>query len=181
VRTPDGLAPGQLIVLRNRKFDGTQHWVVPGRLLGTDRHGVWIVQPAGSFCSRPRYGFLAETRALLLVPHDGGHVVTFHDAGHRAGVHTYVDIATDIQWSPLLPAGWEINLIDMDLDVIRMQDGTVFVDDEEEFAEHRALMDYPPALAAAVEAECDRVLAQVTTAAAPFDGAADLWFGKEPA
>ena len=32
---------------------------------------------------------------------------------------------------------------DLDLDVIRTGDGTVFVDDEDEFAEHRVSLAYP--------------------------------------
>jgi protein associated with RNAse G/E len=36
-----------------------------------------------------------------------------------------------------------ITAVDLDLDVIRRHDGTVFVDDEDEFTEHRELYGYP--------------------------------------
>ena len=38
-RVPRGLQPGQLVVSRNRKWNGKAHWVVPGRYLGEDQHG----------------------------------------------------------------------------------------------------------------------------------------------
>ena len=48
-----GVLFGQLVVARNRKWNGKAHWVVPGRYIGEDRHGWWIFQGTNEFCSRP--------------------------------------------------------------------------------------------------------------------------------
>jgi protein associated with RNAse G/E len=46
-----------------------------------------------------------------------------------------------------MPAEWvsssHVTTVDLDLDVIRLRDGTVFLDDEDEFAEHQISLGYP--------------------------------------
>ena len=59
--------------------------------------------------------------------------------------------------------------IDLDLDVVRELDGRVWVDDEDEFAEHQVLFAYPPEVVAAARASCDRLVALVGSAAPPYD------------
>jgi hypothetical protein len=54
----------------------------------------------------------------------------------------------------------------------------VFVDDEDEFEEHRVSMHYPQALVDAVRQECARILAAVRDATGPFDGTADQWMAR---
>ena len=70
-------------------------------------------------------------------------MATFYDEAHPAGVQVYVDLATGHGWTTIRPGVTEFHLIDMDLDVIRTVDRGVYVDDEDEFAEHRIEMDYP--------------------------------------
>ena len=53
--------------------------------------------------------------------------------------------------------GGLVTAVDLDLDVIRRFDGTWYVDDEDEFAEHQVSYGYPPELVASREAECARV------------------------
>jgi hypothetical protein len=69
-------------------------------------------------------------------------------------------------------------MVDMDLDVIQSSIRGVFVDDEDEFEEHRQSMHYPQALVDAVRQECDRLVAAVTDATGPFDGTAQKWMAK---
>lgn len=180
MREPDSIDRGQLVVLRNRKWDGTPHWVVPGEYLGRDGFGHWIWQPEGSFVSKPGYGFYAASDALVMVPHSGNHVVTFFDELHPKDVEIYVDIATDISWGELHAGrGFEVTLVDMDLDVIRTFNGPgTWIDDEDEFSAHQASMSYPGPVIEAMRAEADRIYAAVRDRAAPFDGTAAHWFRK---
>ncbi|MFI5085300.1 MAG: DUF402 domain-containing protein [Actinomycetales bacterium] len=189
-RPAPGMDRGELIVLRNRKWDGSAHWVVPGTYLGADGHGHWIAQRRGSFCSRPGIGFFAGTDALLLVPHRGEWVATYYDGGGPGDVALYVDIATAIDWSRIGSGAVEVNLIDMDLDVLKARPRPgghpeVFVDDEDEFADHRRRMQYPEPVAELMERTCRRVLDLVRAGGAPFDqvtvgqtpgGTAGRWF-----
>lgn len=175
---PAGIEPGDLVVSRNRKFNGKAHWVVPGRYLGTDEHGIWIFQGTHEFISRPGAALYTESDAVLLVPHTGEYVATFYDDAHPAGVRMYVDLAHDFAWNRIRPGIFEFHMIDMDLDVISTRARGVFVDDEDEFAEHQVQMDYPRTLIETIEAECRRIFAAVNTAAAPFDGTDIAWFAK---
>ncbi|WP_427017242.1 DUF402 domain-containing protein [Pseudarthrobacter sp. P1] len=175
---PAGIRPGDLVVSRNRKYDGKAHWVVPGRYLGTDEHGIWIFQGTNEFISRPGAALYTESDAVLLIPHSGEYVVTFYDDAHPTGCRMYIDLAHDLAWNQIRPGIFEFHMIDMDLDVISTRDRGTFIDDEDEFADHQVRMDYPSALVADIEAECRRIFTAVKSAAAPFDGTDIAWFAK---
>ncbi len=175
---------GDLVVARNRKWDGGPHWVVPGVALGEDEHGWWIYQGRGEFISRPGMALHTLADAVLLVPRDGGYAATFYDEANPGDFRVYVDLAWDLAWSRIRagsasgPGAVEFHMIDMDLDVIRSASRGVFVDDEDEFEEHRASMDYPGWLVSAVRDECERLFAAVREGTGPFGGVADEWLAR---
>ena len=177
-RVPAELEPGQLVVARNRKWNGKAHWVVPGRYLGEDRHGWWIFQGTNEFCSRPGAAFYTASDAVLLVPRSGDWVATFYDDAHPSGVRVYVDLAVGHEWTDIRPAVTEFHVIDMDLDVIRMAGRGVFIDDQDEFAEHRIAMNYPDRLVDDIQAAADELYQAVKAQHAPFDGTDVEWFTK---
>ncbi|MFI2563612.1 DUF402 domain-containing protein [Paenarthrobacter sp. NPDC018779] len=182
-REPGALQPGDLVVARNRKWDGTAHWVVPGRYLGEDIHGWWIFQGQGEFCSRPGAAFYTASDAVLLVPRAGEYVATFYDDTYPGDFRIYVDLATAHQWKTIRPGVTEFHMVDMDLDVIRSATRGVFVDDEDEFEDHLVRMDYPVDTVAVMRDECAALLAAVSTMEAPFDvsapeSASTEWFRK---
>ncbi|MFJ4284479.1 DUF402 domain-containing protein [Paenarthrobacter nicotinovorans] len=168
-RGPGALLPGDLVVSRNRKFDGTAHWVVPGRYLGEDIHGWWIFQGKGEFCSRPGAAFYTASDCLLLVPRTGEFVATFYDDSYPGDFRIYVDLATAHDWTPIKPGVTEFHMIDMDLDVIRSTVRGVFVDDEDEFEQHRVAMGYPEETVDAMRTECAALLEAVHSMQAPFN------------
>lgn len=178
MREPENLIPGDLVVLRNRKWNGTAHWVVPGRYLGEGRHGWWIFQGQGEFCSRPGAAFYTESDNVVLVPRIGEHVATFYDDSHTGDFRIYVDLATAHEWKTIRPGVTEFHLIDMDLDVIRSADRGVYVDDEDEFAEHRLQMAYPPELVESIQSASDQLYQAVKAKHAPFDGTDREWLRK---
>ncbi|SEJ73191.1 hypothetical protein SAMN04487917_11165 [Arthrobacter sp. yr096] len=168
-RGPGDLQPGDLVVSRNRKWNGTAHWVVPGTYLGEDIHGWWIFQGAGEFCSRPGAAFYTASDAILLVPRAGEFVATFYDDSYPGDFRIYVDLATEHAWKSIRPGVTEFHMIDMDLDVIRSTQRGVFVDDEDEFEEHQVAMGYPQAMVDSMRAECAALFEAVDTMTAPFD------------
>lgn len=172
----DAPVPGDLVVARNRKYDGGAHWVVPGRHLGSDEHGHWIFQGTGEFISRPGAAFYAESDAILLVPHTGDWVATFYDNAHPAGVELYIDLAIRHGWRRIRPQVVEFHMIDMDLDVVRTKSRGLYVDDEDEFATHRAVFGYPEELCTRLEAATARLTDAVAAGLAPFDGRDAAWF-----
>lgn len=121
----------------------------------------------GEFCSRPGAAFYTASDALLLIPRTGEYVATFYDDSYPGDFRIYVDLATAHAWNQLKPGVTEFHMIDMDLDVIRSTMHGVFVDDEDEFEQHRTDMAYPEAMVAAMRAECAGVFEAVQSMEAP--------------
>jgi hypothetical protein len=149
------------------KWGGRPHWEMDAVYLGADAHGDWIGFPTGTFMSRPGFEFTTENHQVGLVPQEGW-LATFHGPGGK--VRTYVDMTTVPVWD-----GSVVRAVDLDLDVIERLDGTVFVDDEDEFEEHQARYSYPPEIVALASSTKDTVLAAVSGRLPPFDGAAARW------
>lgn len=171
-RRPLSFTAGETVVTRAWKYDGQAHWVVPGLALGSDEHGEWIYQPAGSFIARPGMAFFARSDAVTLSPASGEWLATFHSGEDRNGLLLYIDLSTAIGWAPLGPRGHELHSIDMDLDVVERAGRGIYLDDEDEFEEHRVAFGYPDELTSAIAAEAQDLLARVAARQAPFDGAA---------
>jgi protein associated with RNAse G/E len=88
-------------------------------------------------------------------------------------VQVYVDVTTPPSWD-----GRVLRAVDLDLDVVRGTTGRVWVDDEDEFADHRVRFGYPEEVARLAMDSCDRVHAAVSAGAAPYDGSARAWFDR---
>jgi uncharacterized protein len=162
------------------KWGDRPHWEFDATYLGSDEHGDWLGIPAGTFMSRPGADYVSPTNQVGLVPPPGpdaarGWLATIHDEG--GPVRVYVDIASPPQWDD---AGDRhvLRAIDLDLDVVRGNTGRVWVDDEDEFAEHRIAFGYPDDVSRAAMDSCERVLALVTEGRAPYDGSADVWLDR---
>ncbi|WP_348770111.1 DUF402 domain-containing protein [Arthrobacter sp. E3] len=167
---------GDLVVARNRKYDGTAHWVVPGRYLGSDEYGHWVFQGTHEFISRPGAASYTESDAIFLIPYSGDWVATFFDEAHPNGVELYIDLAIELAWRRIRPGVMEFHMIDMDLDVVRTKSAGLFVDDRDEFAEHSLQMSYPEPLVARMEAACEALTEAVKAGLPPFDGREAAWF-----
>jgi protein associated with RNAse G/E len=75
------------------------------------------------------------------------------------------------------PPYWEgdvLRSVDLDLDVIQGLSGRVWVDDEDEFADHRVRWGYPPDVVRGAMAAASWVEAAVRDRRAPFDGETHL-------
>lgn len=149
----------------SRKWPDRPHWEYDARWLGADGHGQWIGLATGTWLSRPGAGFHAICEQVVLLPHDAWWCATFHGPDPRRPVDVYVDITTPVEW-----VGDEVTCVDLDLDVIQGVTGRVWVDDEDEFAEHRRTLAYPPHVVDSALAARDEVLAMVEGRVPPFDG-----------
>ncbi len=158
------------------KWGGRPHWEFDAVLLGTDEHGDWVGIPGGTFMSRPGAEYVAPVDQVGLVPAPGpeaerGWLATFHAVGGPVGV--YVDMTTPPVWE-----GQVLRAVDLDLDVVRGTTGRVWVDDEDEFAEHRVAFDYPDEISRLAMRSCDRVQAALVAGHAPYDGTAQAWLDR---
>lgn len=163
---------GTPVRLEMTKWGDRPHWAFDATYLGADEHGDWIGIPAGTFMARPGAEFTTVVVQVGLVPRDAGWLATFHGPGWH--VATYVDMTSVPWWD-----GTTCRAVDLDLDVIRMTDGHVFVDDEDEFADHQVRFGYPTEVVSLAEDACAWVSEQVLEERAPFDGeSADRWFAR---
>ena len=168
--------PGARVRVVMTKWGGRPHWEFEATLLGSDQHGDWVGLPGGTFFARPGSEYVAPVDQVGLVPapgpdEDRGWMATFHARG--GPVRVYVDMTTPPVWD-----GTVLRAVDLDLDVVRDATGRVWIDDEDEFAQHRALYGYPDEVARLAMTSCDRVQAAVRDHLAPYDGSAAAWLAR---
>lgn len=178
-------APGDRIRVETTKWGDRPHWRFDGLWLGEDEYGAWLGFPAGTHHARPGFAFDSEVDSVTLVPRGAWHLATFQRPGIWCDL--YIDVSTPAEWD-----GDVLRSIDLDLDVIRMSavpprpsplapqnlsagPGELFVDDEDEFADHQVAFGYPAEVIAAARRSCDEVFAAVRTGAAPYDGTHRRW------
>jgi uncharacterized protein len=166
---------GDPVRIEMTKWGDRPHWQIPGRWLGSDEYGDWIAIPAGTRMVRPGADIRSEVDQVGLVPAAGapaterGSLATFHAPGGPR-VLLYIDITTPPFWD-----GPVVRAVDLDLDVVRGVDGRVWIEDEDEFAEHRVKLGYPDDIASAAETSCTRIHAAVLRSEAPYDGSHEPW------
>lgn len=179
--------PGTRLVFRWRKWDGTPHWQRDCLYLGSDEWGDWFGQPVGWPSTRPGREIVPTEPCVTLMPSTGDYAFTHNPPPHRTRV--YIDLAWDVGWSAEgSPAG-----IDMDLDVVQRvpvepyvdregvlrQPGDVYIEDRDEWDEHRIALGYPLDLVARIEQLAVDLERRVRSGTAPFDGAtADGWLAR---
>lgn len=153
------------------KWGNRPHWEFDAVWLGADEHGTWAGVPLGTEITRPGARVVAEQLQVVLFPQDRGFVATFYEVqGKGFPVQVYVDITT----VPVFSSG-RVTSVDLDLDVILGSTGRVWVDDEDEFAEHRVAWDYPAAVVSLATATCASVEVALRAREAPFHGAHEHW------
>jgi uncharacterized protein len=166
------MALGRRVHIAMTKWGGARHWTFDARWLGSDEHGHWLGQYRGEELSRPGADFVMPSNAVLLCPRDAWFVATFY-AESPPGANNpqvYVDVASVTSWSRD-----SATAVDLDLDVVRRWDGSVYVDDEDEFLEHQRTLRYPPEVISAAEASCAHLVPAVTNHVPPFDQTSLAW------
>jgi hypothetical protein len=160
------LAPGSPVRIEMQKWGGRAHWSYDAVWLGVDQHGTWIGIPTGTHMARPGATYVNPTDQVCLVPSTtiaaGAWFATYHSPGSTMKV--YVDMATPSIWHGSL-----LRAVDLDLDVVRRLDDSVYIDDEEEFVEHQKEFGYPAEIVALAETACAEVARLVEKWEPPFD------------
>jgi hypothetical protein len=163
--------PGTPVRCEMTKWPDRPHWVFAGTYLGADEHGDWIGFPAGSRFTRPGADVTMPNDQVGLVPSESlaerGWLATFHGPG--SDFRLYVDIATPPSWD-----GEVLRSVDLDLDVIQGLSGRVWVDDEDEFADHRVRWAYPADVVRGARDAATWVETAVRDGRPPFDGETHL-------
>jgi uncharacterized protein len=131
--------------------------------LGSDEWGDWFGQPVGWRSHRPGRDVVAQAPNVTLLPPSGEWAFTHNAEPSRTRV--YIDLAWDARWDDGgIPTG-----IDMDLDVVDHAERGVWIDDEDEWADHRVRYGYPLDIVARLEAQAVELEGRVRRREAPFD------------
>jgi protein associated with RNAse G/E len=152
------------VTFRWRKWDGGVHWQHDCVYLGADQWGDWVGQIPGARSHRPGRDVVVTEPNVSLIPPTGEWVLTMNAAPHRTRV--YIDVAWDAGWRDGEPVG-----IDMDLDVVDQDPRGVWIDDEDEWEEHRVAYGYPLDIVARLEAVAADLERRVAAHEPPFDHA----------
>lgn len=163
------LRPGDVVALRFTKWGDLPHWQLDARVLGEDEHGWWLGAPAGMPMSRPGVSTQTTAAIAVLLPRNAAHIASFYAVGEPA-FDIYVDMATMPVWD-----GHTVSAVDLDLDVLRLRDGTVVVDDEDEFLEHQVTLGYPATVVALAQASCDAVVTSMSADEEPWRSVGHRW------
>lgn len=155
-----------------RKWGGGEHWAFRLERLGEDEHGVWLGGRPGNVTVRsPRGAHEFKTHHLMLIPRGTWWVASFNEPPTRSAI--YVDVTTPPVWD-----GDVVTMTDLDLDVILGRDGAAFLEDEDEFEEHRIAFGYPDDVVTTARATADAVLDAIGARAEPFGAVGPAWLEK---
>ncbi|MCU7723568.1 YgaC family protein [Actinoplanes sp. KI2] len=156
--------------MRYTKWGGKRHWWWSAEELGSDRFGWWFGSRAGTALRR---GFeepvIVRHDFVVLVPDEGRWIAAWNGP-EETQTALYIDV-TD---KPVRHRD-RVEAVDLDLDVIRLRDGTVRLLDEDEFEEHQVLYGYPAEEIAQARATADELLAMVTARREPFGEVGEAW------
>jgi protein associated with RNAse G/E len=149
------------------------HWGFNASYLGEDEFGHWIAVPTGTERWKGEQDVRpsAET-AVFCAPHEGWWHL--HYNGETTRFSHFVDIVTPPVWV----SENRYEMIDLDLDVVVYQDGTIEIDDEDEFEVHQVLYDYTEELIQGALESTARVVDALREHREPFFDVAAGWLAK---
>lgn len=168
------IPPGPPVRVVYRKFDGSLHWHMDLAWLGEDEHGTWLGTLGPSAAQRgdePPVTF--EQSYVLLIP-AGDHWWSMNCNAAPCWTEIYVDITTGSRWlAPDL-----VEMVDLDLDVIRKFDGSAELLDADEFAVHQVRYGYPPEVIAKASRVAGYLLDAVVLPLEPFGETCRRWLAR---
>ena len=157
------------------KWGEHPHWQFETERLGEDEHGVWLGARAGRQMSKPGTRVTLNYDSVMVVPRRQPYVATFNSARHRteSAYAIYVDITTPARWHDQA-----VTMVDLDLDVVVRWDGSIYVDDEDEFRDHQSVYAYPDEVIEMARHSCNSMLAAVREVREPFGTVGRAWLTR---
>jgi hypothetical protein len=155
------------------KWPAQPYRVTPMTRLGSDEQGTWMFAPRGAPASYATLGATPLPVNFLTLLPSGGQcwMCTWMWGNPSVDIELYVDIVHPPAWT----SDERLEVIDLDLDIIRYRDGRVVVDDEDEFAQHTSSLCYPASVVTSARQTATAVFSAVTERTPPFQSPPDRW------
>lgn len=162
------------VVVQYFKHPGDLHWRHDMVYLGEDEHGTWLGGPAGTVVQR-------GTEPARRWPYPFVQLITLgrwwslqFNGDHHPDYWLYVDV--------VMPARWvgddRVEMVDLDLDVVRRSDGSVEVLDEDEFLDHSQRFGYPPQVIDRARASAAELVLHIGSGREPFGTVGEAWLAR---
>lgn len=159
------------MLLNTTKYDGSLHYRFMTRPVYEDDETLVVYRGTDEEIRSYRGTFTADNHIINIFFASRYHnIVIMWNRDWTPHMH-YVNIAT--------PATWDdrrVTAVDMDLDIIRRAgEERVILDDEDEFAHHTGVMEYPEKLVDRCRREVDVIHSRVTAREGIFDNRIFEW------
>ena len=156
-----------------RKWPDTAYRQTVMVRLGEDDHGTWLFAARGTATSYAGHDPAPlPVDFLTLVPSGpASWIATWMSGNDEIDIDLYVDIVLPARWS----TRDHLEVVDLDLDVIRRRNGEVILDDEDELELHATTLGYPSHVVATARATAAEVLGAVRDGRTPFGRPPDRW------
>ena len=161
---------GAVVTIQRRKWPDVEHYTRPAVSVGSDQFGTWFGLRLGDVILRKGRFHAHETfGGLILIPHRQWWTAWMPAC--NPDFDLYVDIAT-----PTRTVAGTWSMVDLDLDVVRSHDGSVRVEDEDEFEQRRHR--YPDHVVSNARAAAEAVLTAAADRRPPFGREAEQWSAR---
>ena len=145
------------------KWGGVPHYRGTVERLGEDEFGLWLWGAKGRTILRgDQPAFVAQTDTVFLVPRDAWWSATWWLDHPEVEIYVNIGTIADVETDRIVST-------DLDLDVIRLLDGSCEIIDVDEFEEHQVAYGYPTDVIERAEAAAAEVLDLMTRRVPPFD------------
>lgn len=155
----------------NFKWPRRQPAVSVACFLGEDQYGRWLGLTAGDLwwtTDRAHSGVFLSS-FVVVVPHGTYWTACFNPADPVVDV----DVVLPVRWVDDV-----LEIVDLELDILRTTDGHVSVRDRDEFARVRAAWAMPDDIATRAEATCEHVREMVERRVEPFGAVGGAWLSR---
>lgn len=150
------------------------HWGFDAAWLGEDEWGEWIGVPTGTTCWKgDRAHSPTPGDAVFCAPRDAWWHLHYNGDNHPKYSH-FVDIVTPPVWV----SENRYEMVDLDLDVARHRDGTIEVQDEDEFEIHQVHYGYSPEMIQQAEMTTRQIVELLDRRQEPFFEVAASWLER---
>ena len=140
--------------------------------LGEDEHGVWLGARRGSTIQRGAEPAQPAPWHFVQLIQPGSWWTLI--ANDPTRIRFYIDIVTPPVWQ----SSELVTMTDLDLDVILEVGGTVYIDDEDEFAEHQRTLHYPDLWITKVPETAAEMADRISRSEEPFHSVAESWLSR---